>query len=100
MAHSRINDFLSKEQTGQPEDVADVIVFLASEQARWLTSQLLYITNCFVIDFYGDLSGTSGIGKSVLATQVMHRVAQDFEVIIWRSLRDVPSCEALLDDCL
>jgi 3-oxoacyl-[acyl-carrier protein] reductase len=28
---------------GQPEDVADVIVFLASEQARWLTGQLLYV---------------------------------------------------------
>lgn len=27
---------------GTPEDVADVIVFLASEQARWLTGQLLY----------------------------------------------------------
>ena len=28
---------------GNPEDVADVIVFLASEQARWLTGQLLYV---------------------------------------------------------
>ena len=28
---------------GQPEDVADVIVFLASEQARWLTGQILYV---------------------------------------------------------
>lgn len=28
---------------GQPEDVADVIVFFASEQARWVTGQLLYI---------------------------------------------------------
>jgi len=28
---------------GQPEDVADVIVFLASEQARWLTGQCLYV---------------------------------------------------------
>ena len=27
---------------GTPEDVADVIVFLASEQARWLTGQILY----------------------------------------------------------
>ncbi len=26
---------------GQPEDVADVIVFLASEQARWITGQVL-----------------------------------------------------------
>jgi len=30
-------------RVGQPEDVADVMVFLASEQARWLTGQLLYV---------------------------------------------------------
>ncbi len=30
-------------RVGQAEDVADVIVFLASEQARWVTGQLLYI---------------------------------------------------------
>ena len=30
-------------RVGAPEDVADVIVFLASEQARWLTGQLLYV---------------------------------------------------------
>lgn len=28
---------------GEPEDVADAIVFVASEQARWLTGQLLYV---------------------------------------------------------
>ncbi len=28
---------------GQPDDVADTIVFLASEQARWLTGQTLYV---------------------------------------------------------
>ncbi|MBX3014953.1 MAG: SDR family oxidoreductase [Caldilineaceae bacterium] len=28
---------------GQPEEVADVVVFLASVQARWLTGQLLYV---------------------------------------------------------
>jgi 3-oxoacyl-[acyl-carrier protein] reductase len=28
---------------GQPSDVADVILFLASEQAHWLTGQLLYV---------------------------------------------------------
>jgi 3-oxoacyl-[acyl-carrier protein] reductase len=30
-------------RVGTPEDVADVIVFLASEQAHWLTGQLLYV---------------------------------------------------------
>jgi 3-oxoacyl-[acyl-carrier protein] reductase len=30
-------------RVGAPEDIADVVVFLASEQARWLTGQLLYV---------------------------------------------------------
>jgi 3-oxoacyl-[acyl-carrier protein] reductase len=29
-------------RVGAPEDIADVIVFLASEQARWITGQLLF----------------------------------------------------------
>jgi 3-oxoacyl-[acyl-carrier protein] reductase len=29
-------------RVGRPEDIADVVVFLASEQARWLTGQLVY----------------------------------------------------------
>lgn len=28
---------------GQPEDVADAIVFLASEQARWITGQIIQV---------------------------------------------------------
>ena len=34
---------------GQPEDVADVIVFLASEQAHWLTGQLVYASGGFLM---------------------------------------------------
>ena len=30
-------------RVGAPEDVADAILFLASEQARWITGQLIYI---------------------------------------------------------
>ena len=30
-------------RVGKPEDIADVTVFLCSEQARWLTGQLLYV---------------------------------------------------------
>lgn len=30
-------------RVGTPEDVADVVVFLASEQARWLTGQVLFV---------------------------------------------------------
>ncbi len=31
-------------RVGQPEDLADVIVFLASEQGRWLTGQMLSVS--------------------------------------------------------
>lgn len=30
-------------RVGEPPDVADVMVFLASEQARWVTGQLIYV---------------------------------------------------------
>lgn len=31
-------------RVGQPEDIADVIVFLASDQARWLTGQVIKVS--------------------------------------------------------
>jgi len=37
------------QRLGQPEDVADVIVFLASEQARWVTGQLIYASGGFLM---------------------------------------------------
>lgn len=39
----QLNKEIPLGRIGQPEDVADVIVFLASEQARWLTGQLLFV---------------------------------------------------------
>ncbi len=44
--------------------------------------------------------GLGGIGKSSLSVSLMHQIADQFEVVIWRSLRDTPTCEALLADCL
>jgi len=34
---------------GQPEDIADAIVFFASEQARWITGQLVYVAGGHVM---------------------------------------------------
>jgi WD40 repeat protein/transcriptional regulator with XRE-family HTH domain len=47
-----------------------------------------------------SLLGIGGIGKSTLAVNAMHQLAEHFDVVIFRSLRDAPSCEELLDDCL
>jgi 3-oxoacyl-[acyl-carrier protein] reductase len=40
---ARVRDGTPLGRVGAAEDVADVVVFLASEQARWLTGQLLYV---------------------------------------------------------
>ena len=77
-------------------DALDVPSFYGREWELNLLSQWVVQERCRVV----SVLGLGGIGKSALATQVMHRVAERFEVVIWRSLRDVPSCEALLDDCL
>jgi WD40 repeat protein/transcriptional regulator with XRE-family HTH domain len=77
-------------------DALAVTTFYGREWALHLLSQWVVQERCRVVSVLGQ----GGIGKSVLATQVMHRVAEHFEVVIWRSLRDVPTWDALLDDCL
>lgn len=44
--------------------------------------------------------GMGGIGKSVLAVRAMQQLAEHFEVVLFRSLRDAPTFGALLESCL
>src|SRR6266704_3371941 len=78
------------------DDALAETLFYGRQRELDLLSEWVIEERCRVVSVLGQ----GGIGKSALATQVMHRVAQDFEVVIWRSLRDVPTCEALLDSCL
>jgi WD40 repeat protein/transcriptional regulator with XRE-family HTH domain len=90
---------VSPARSGRRVDWGDAPAVTSFYGRAWesdLLAQWVIEERCRVVSVLGQ----GGIGKSALATQVMHRVAQDFEVVIWRSLRDVPSCEALLDDCL
>ena len=77
-------------------DALAVTSFYGREWELDLLSAWVVEERCRVVSVLGQ----GGIGKSALATKVMHRVAEDFEVVIWRSLRDVPTCEALLDSSL
>src|SRR5437016_5755403 len=44
--------------------------------------------------------GLGGIGKSALVARAMRGLAAHFDVVLFRALRDAPSCEALLESCL
>ena len=57
--------------------------------AGWVTEE-----RCRVV----SILGMGGLGKSSLAVTLMHQLSSEFEVVIWRSLRDADKCENLLDE--
>src|SRR5256884_1694921 len=77
-------------------DALDVPSFYGREEELATLEQWMVQERCHVV----SVLGLGGIGKSALAIRVMHRVAAHFEVVLWRSLRDAPSSEALLEECL
>src|SRR5712692_5149823 len=77
-------------------DALDVPTFYGREEELALLSRWVGEARCRVV----SVLGMGGIGKSALAVTVMHRVAAHFEVVIWRSLRDAPAGDALLNGCL
>jgi WD40 repeat protein/transcriptional regulator with XRE-family HTH domain len=46
------------------------------------------------------LLGIGGIGKSALISFLGRHLAPQFEAVLWRSVRDAPSCEELVADCI
>lgn len=77
-------------------DALDVPIFYGREEELVLLSRWIVQERCRVV----NVVGIGGIGKSSLTTRVMHQVAEHFEAVIWRSLRNSPTCEMLLDSCL
>ena len=77
-------------------DALAVPIFYGREQELAQLALWVIQERCRVV----SVLGIGGMGKSVLVVSTMYRAAEHFEVVIFRSLRNVPSCEALLDDCL
>ena len=96
--HARRLTAEAKTQTTRLDwgDALSVPRFYGREAELNLLTEWMVEERCRVV----SLVGLGGIGKSTLAVNQMHQVADDFEVVIWRSLRDAPTCEALIDDCL
>ena len=67
-------------------EAVDVPSFYGRETELATLEQWVMQEHCRVV----SVLGMGGIGKSALVVSLMHQVAQRFEVVIWRSLRDAP----------
>ena len=70
--------------------------FYGREQELEVVSSWIVQERCRVV----SVLGMGGMGKSALAVRTMYRIAEQFEVVLFRSLRNALPCEALLEDCL
>src|SRR5260370_15520018 len=67
-------------------DALDVPSFYGREGELAVLTQWVVEERCRVV----SIEGMGGIGKSALATGVMHQIPPHSKVAIWRSLRDAP----------
>jgi transcriptional regulator with XRE-family HTH domain len=77
-------------------EALDVSHFMGREVEVAELSQWILQEHCRLV----TLLGMGGIGKSMLASLLGSRLAPHFEAVLWRSLRDAPSCEELVADCI
>lgn len=78
------------------DDAVSIPTFFGRESELNLLMTWVVEENCRVI----NVLGMGGIGKSTVTVRLMHQAAEHYEVVIWRSLRDLPNCDVLLDSLL
>src|SRR5438270_8545181 len=95
----RTSQALAPPEGGPRVDWGDALVVTTFYGREWelnLLTSWIVEERCRVV----SVLGLGGIGKSALSIRMMHRVAEHFEVVIWRALREAPTFEGLLGECL
>ncbi len=89
---SQLPDTRSREDWGEALDVV----------LRGRRTELVELQQWIITDRYRLVAvlGLGGIGKTALATALARQIKDEFEYVIWRSLRNAPPLEDILADCI
>jgi len=77
-------------------EAADVSQFYGREEELFQLRQWSVEEHCRLV----ALVGIGGVGKSTLAVKLALQIQTEFEIVVWRSLRNAPPLEELLESIL
>ncbi len=77
-------------------EAPDVSVFYGRVQELQTLQTWIVQDRCRLL----GVLGMGGMGKTWLATQLVHNIATDFDIVLWRSLRNAPPFSEIVLECL
>jgi WD40 repeat protein len=95
---NRFNNSPTKSQKKRQDwgDAIDVAIFYGRNEEINRLKKWVVTDNCRLI----TVVGMGGIGKTALSVQLAEIVENEFDCLIWRSLRNAPPIEELLSDLI
>ena len=78
------------------EEVIDISQFCGRSKELATLEKWIIDDRCRLV----AILGMAGMGKTFLATKLVKQIQGEFDYLIWRSLRNTPSCDNLVSDII